>query len=97
MCFNADGSNLLAFVSIFFSFFCSPLCVLQMFDYVLSYDDTNHIFFVYFSWLCCFMAQMNPLMGPRLHQGTLLIVAREWGNLPYDMKDYVPIEGPSEH
>ena len=30
------------------------------------------------------MAQMNPLIGPRLHQATILMMAREWGN---------PIEG----
>lgn len=32
------------------------------------------------SWLCCYMAQMNPLIGPKLHQNTILIMAREWGN-----------------
>lgn len=36
------------------------------------------------------MAQMNPLIGPRLHQTVTLIVAREWGNMPGDMHDYVP-------
>lgn len=43
-----------------------------------------------FSWLCCFMAQMNPLIGPRLHQGTILMIAREWGNIPADIRNYVP-------
>jgi V-type H+-transporting ATPase subunit e len=23
---------------------------------------------------------MNPLIGPKLHQNTILIMAREWGN-----------------
>lgn len=32
------------------------------------------------SWLCCYMAQMNPLIGPKLSKGTILIMAREWGN-----------------
>ncbi|CAG9808999.1 unnamed protein product [Chironomus riparius] len=32
-------------------------------------------------WLCCYMAQMNPLIGPKLHQNTILIMAREWGNM----------------
>lgn len=36
------------------------------------------------------MHQMNPLFGPRLQQTTLLIIAREWGVMPADMKDYVP-------
>ncbi|XP_011302491.1 V-type proton ATPase subunit e 2-like [Fopius arisanus] len=30
-------------------------------------------------WLCCYMAQMNPLVGPKLNAHTLLIMAREWG------------------
>ncbi|KAF0758221.1 V-type proton ATPase subunit e 2 [Aphis craccivora] len=41
--------------------------------------NTNNILF--FSWLCCYMAQMNPLVGPKLNQHTILIMAREWGNL----------------
>lgn len=24
---------------------------------------------------------MNPLIGPKLHQNTILIMAREWGNM----------------
>lgn len=36
------------------------------------------------------MAQMNPLMGPRLSQNVLLIMAREWGDLPYDIDTWVP-------
>ncbi|RZC36441.1 ATP synt H domain containing protein [Asbolus verrucosus] len=31
-------------------------------------------------WLCAYMAQMNPLIGPRLDRNHLLIIAREWGN-----------------
>lgn len=31
-------------------------------------------------WLCCYMAQMNPLIGPKLSKGTILIMSREWGN-----------------
>lgn len=30
------------------------------------------------SWLCCYMAQMNPLIGPRLDKHTILIMANEW-------------------
>lgn len=37
------------------------------------------------------MAQMNPLFGPRLHQTTILMIAREWGEYPLDMEDYKPI------
>lgn len=36
--------------------------------------------FLFSSWLCCYMAQMNPLIGPKLSKGTILIMAREWGN-----------------
>ncbi|XP_046658418.1 V-type proton ATPase subunit e-like [Homalodisca vitripennis] len=31
-------------------------------------------------WLCCYMAQMNPLIGPKIENKTLLLMAREWGN-----------------
>ncbi|XP_063221753.1 V-type proton ATPase subunit e-like [Bacillus rossius redtenbacheri] len=31
-------------------------------------------------WLCCYMAQMNPLIGPRLSNHTVLLIAREWGD-----------------
>lgn len=31
-------------------------------------------------WLCCYMSQMNPLIGPKLSNKTILLMAREWGN-----------------
>ncbi|KAJ3628349.1 hypothetical protein MTP99_015660 [Tenebrio molitor] len=31
-------------------------------------------------WLCCYVAQMNPLIGPQLDRHTLLVMAKEWGN-----------------
>lgn len=31
-------------------------------------------------WLCCYMAQMNPLIGPKLDRHALLIMAKEWGD-----------------
>ncbi|XP_013107452.1 V-type proton ATPase subunit e [Stomoxys calcitrans] len=31
-------------------------------------------------WLCCYMAQMNPLIGPKLNQHAIFMIAREWGN-----------------
>jgi hypothetical protein len=31
-----------------------------------------------FSWLCCYMAQMNPLIGPKLANTTLLLIAQQW-------------------
>lgn len=43
-------------------------------------------------WLCCYMAQMNPLIGPKLHQNTILIMAREWGNPLPDMEGYTPVD-----
>ncbi|XP_063987036.1 V-type proton ATPase subunit e 2-like [Diachasmimorpha longicaudata] len=33
-------------------------------------------------WLCCYMAQMNPLVGPKLDSHTLLMIAREWDGKP---------------
>jgi len=29
-------------------------------------------------WLCCYMAQMNPLIGPILKSDTILLIGREW-------------------
>lgn len=34
-----------------------------------------------YSWLCCYMAQMNPLIGPKLPKNTILMMAREWVNM----------------
>ncbi|XP_055854853.1 V-type proton ATPase subunit e [Episyrphus balteatus] len=31
-------------------------------------------------WLCCYMTQMNPLIGPNLSRNSILIIAKEWGN-----------------
>ena len=30
------------------------------------------------SWLCCYMAQMNPLIGPVLPQGALFAIQQYW-------------------
>lgn len=46
------------------------------------------------SWTLCYMAQMNPLLGPKLHQNTILIMAREWGKGLPDMDTYIPSEKP---
>lgn len=43
-----------------------------------------------FSWLCCYMAQMNPLIGPRLTRNVILLMAREWGNPLSDLDTFVP-------
>lgn len=31
-------------------------------------------------WLCCYMAQMNPLVGPQLTQKALYAIYTEWDN-----------------
>ncbi|KAH8366029.1 hypothetical protein KR093_008576 [Drosophila rubida] len=31
-------------------------------------------------WLCCYMAQMNPLFGPRVKRHALAMIAKSWGN-----------------
>ncbi|XP_014248847.1 V-type proton ATPase subunit e-like [Cimex lectularius] len=36
-------------------------------------------------WLCTYMAQMNPLVGPRLSTRTILIMSQEWGNKIADL------------
>nr|BAN20412.1 vacuolar H[+] ATPase subunit [Riptortus pedestris] len=36
-------------------------------------------------WLCCYMCQMNPLIGPKLKNGTIFMMAAEWGNRITDL------------
>ncbi|XP_020807687.1 V-type proton ATPase subunit e [Drosophila serrata] len=31
-------------------------------------------------WLCCYLAQLNPLLGPKLNQNTIKIIAKSWDN-----------------
>ncbi|CAH1113377.1 unnamed protein product [Psylliodes chrysocephalus] len=31
-------------------------------------------------WLCCYVAQMNPLIGPKLDENTVLIMAKQWAH-----------------
>ncbi|XP_017006917.2 V-type proton ATPase subunit e [Drosophila takahashii] len=31
-------------------------------------------------WLCCYLAQLNPLLGPKLNGNTIRIIAASWGN-----------------
>ena len=41
----------------------------------------NVSFFIppyFFSWLCCYMCQMNPLIGPVLNQRALFAVKKFW-------------------
>lgn len=76
MCFDPDRSDVLVVVSI-------------SIDLATS-DPKNPRISLFFSWVCCYMAQMNPLIGPKLHQNTILIMAREWGNPLPDANSYVP-------
>lgn len=64
-----DRCHLLAFVSCHFLFQISFLCVTILLSFAF-----------YYSWLCCYMTQMNPLIGPKLSMNEILIVAKEWGN-----------------
>ncbi|BET02167.1 ATPase subunit [Nesidiocoris tenuis] len=36
-------------------------------------------------WLCTYMSQMNPLIGPKLRKNTILMLAQEWGNTIPDL------------
>ncbi|XP_030572983.1 V-type proton ATPase subunit e [Drosophila novamexicana] len=40
-------------------------------------------------WLCCYLTQMNPLIGPKLSMNEIMIMAREWGNEIKDTMDVV--------
>ncbi|KAL0269484.1 UNVERIFIED_CONTAM: hypothetical protein PYX00_007196 [Menopon gallinae] len=33
-------------------------------------------------WLCCYMAQMNPLIGPKLTKEVLIVMKKQWGGFP---------------
>ena len=35
-------------------------------------------------WLCCYMSQMNPLIGPVLETKALFAMKREWGGADED-------------
>ncbi|XP_065556444.1 V-type proton ATPase subunit e 2-like [Artemia franciscana] len=38
---------------------------------------------VWIFWLCAYMCQMNPLIGPVLHNSTMLLVYKEWGGVEH--------------
>lgn len=40
-----------------------------------------YLYVVHSSWLCAYMVQMNPLIGPRLTNETLIWMARTWVRL----------------
>jgi len=31
-------------------------------------------------WLCCYMAQMNPLIGPKLKRDVVAMIGKSWNN-----------------
>ncbi|BFF98028.1 V-type proton ATPase subunit e [Drosophila madeirensis] len=31
-------------------------------------------------WLCCYLAQLNPLIGPKLTQDTVRLIAKAWNH-----------------
>ncbi|XP_021957870.1 V-type proton ATPase subunit e 2 [Folsomia candida] len=33
-------------------------------------------------WLCCYMCQMNPLIGPIIKRDVALVMQQEWGTGP---------------
>lgn len=44
----------------------------------IGYNGFVNIYFHICSWLCCYMHQMNPLVGPVLHNRTLVAVQKLW-------------------
>lgn len=36
----------------------------------------------YFSWLCAFLFQLNPLIGPQLDSSLIAFIQAEWENTP---------------
>lgn len=39
-------------------------------------------FVLYFSWLCAFLFQLNPLIGPQLDSSLIAFIQAEWENTP---------------
>ncbi len=70
-CPDTDWRMLLAFVSVSHGI---PLFVFAQLLLLM-------ILLFPFSWLCCYMAQMNPLIGPELNQKTLFAVRTYWVRL----------------
>lgn len=67
---NADRGNVLAIVS------CSFIPVLRA---NFEHNVLNlKCLFDSCSWLCCYMCQMNPLIGPIIGKHTALVMQREW-------------------
>jgi hypothetical protein len=99
MCADVNGSYMLVVVSrdykILFLDDLVKICNAQLSKRLLIIRSAEYIelkvnFNFFSSWLCCYMAQMNPLIGPRLHQNTVLIMAREWGNPLPDADTWQP-------
>jgi ATP synthase subunit H len=99
MCADVDWRNMLVVVSTRIEnrekrFFLShPMTLNLKRTFLFDISESTHSSYqihLPFSWLCCYMAQMNPLIGPRLHQNTILIMAREWGNPLPDADTYSP-------
>jgi len=72
---DAHRSNLLAVVST-----CVYKCSLLFKMLINGYFPC--------SWLCCYMTQLNPLIGPKLSMNEIMIMAREWGN---EIKDTMAV------
>lgn len=77
---NYDFSCALAsFMVLGWSFVAWRVCSTSIVN--LFYSNVLLLTLFYFcSWLCCYMSQMNPLIGPKLSNKTILLMAREWGN-----------------
>ena len=73
-------------ISSFSSYFCVLLVFLLSYWGILFLCVSVHCFYkmyLIFSWLCCYMAQMNPLIGPKLSNKTIILMAREWVSVIY--------------
>jgi len=36
----------------------------------------------YMFWICTFLMQLNPLVGPQLHNDTVFVIQQEWATGP---------------
>ena len=56
--------------------------------------DSGHLksnFTLFFSWLCAFLFQLNPLLGPQLESNLIRVMQAEWDDIN---PEHVPVSTP---
>jgi len=77
-----DSNEFLGFIDIDVIYKCDKFvsCVLELVPCAAKIKPFNRKLLFNFSWLCCYLMQMNPLIGPEMSNHTLLVMKKEWGS-----------------